>query len=223
MAITQAQFNALQPKPQSNPAANKAMDKDAFLKLFVAQLKHQDPLNPMTDKEALGQLAQFSQLEQLTNLNTAIAKLATDIKVANTTQASSLIGKNVLADGNVVALKSGKATGVNLNIPHDAKTVKVNIHDKAGNIVRTIDLGSRKAGEVSFKWDGKNTDGNTGDDGTYRISVVAEDADGKRMFVKAQVEGKVKGVLVESGKQVLELQDGRKVLLANVWKIAADA
>jgi flagellar basal-body rod modification protein FlgD len=79
-------------------AANGSLGKDQFLKLFVAQLQHQDPMNPMNDSEFMGQMASFSTLEQVTNLATANEKIAGSL---TSSSAIGLIGRTVTyVDGN---------------------------------------------------------------------------------------------------------------------------
>jgi len=221
MAVTQTQLNAMnKPYPgMAKQAPKKKLDKDAFMQLFVAQLKNQDPLNPLSDKDSTAQMAQFAQLEQMTNMTRLLKGIATGLQQMGTLQASSLIGKSVLADGNNVS-KSGKAVSkIQLDVPKGVTSLKVNVHDKAGNIVRTVTVKNFKEGDNEFTWDGRRSDGSAASDGVYRISVVAENKDGKKFLVKSQVEGKVAGVEMKGGLQVLNLKDGREVLLKNVWKI----
>lgn len=226
MAITSAQVNSSLGPPSSYASGGATgkknqMDKNAFLQLFVAQLRNQDPLNPMSNKDSTAQMAQFASLEQLTNLNTMLKSIGNQLNMAQTTGAAALIGKTVLADGNQLSKKGESVSKVNLDLPRDMENVSVNIHDEEGNIIRTVKLGSLKSGKHDFEWDGKDRDGNAAADGIYKISVVAENKDGKKFLVKTQVEGTVKAVVMEEGKQVLELKDGRKVEYANVWKIFA--
>ena len=77
-------------KPAS--ASNGELGKDDFLKLFVAQLSHQDPMNPMNDQDMMGQMASFSQLEQVTNMAAANQTIATNLASSS---AVSLIGRTV--------------------------------------------------------------------------------------------------------------------------------
>ncbi len=227
MAITYAQVNSALGSPKANTGVlgtgKGKMDKNAFMQLFVAQLKNQDPLNPMSNQDSAAQLAQFSSLEQLTNLNTAIAAISKQLQQKMTTDAAALIGKSVLADGNQISKKGDKVSKVSLEIPKKMAKVTVNIHDEDGNIVRTVKLDASKTGKQEFTWDGKDTNGKKLKDGIYKISVVAENADGKKYLVKSQVEGTVKSVVMENGSQVLELQDGRKVQFSSVWKIFASS
>ncbi len=222
MSVTQAQINALnKPNPQAaKRLPSKDMGKDAFMKLFVAQLKNQDPLKPMSSKDSTAQMAQFAQLEQITNLNTMLQGISKGLSEMRTMQASGLIGLSVLADGNNVSKAGDKVSSVSLAIPKGVTSVSVNIHDKAGNIVQTVKVKEFTAGDKhQFKWDGKLKGGASATDGIYRLSVVAENADGKKFMVRSQVEGEVAGVEIKSGQQVLSLKDGREVLFTNVWKI----
>lgn len=220
MTVTQAQINGLTKQyPPAAKSSNKALGKDAFMALFVAQLKNQDPLNPLSDKDTTAQMAQFAQLEQTTNMNNMLKGIATALKVNQTLQAASLIGKSILASGNSLSKEGDSVSKLNLDIPKGVTKVKVNVHDSTGNIVRTVDLKNVKDGKMSFAWDGKNTSGSKAADGIYKISVVAENDDGKKFLVPTQVDGKVKSVEVKNGQQVLALADGREVLLTSVWKI----
>lgn len=224
MTVTQTQLNAIN-KPYPGAARktpSKDMGKDAFMQLFVAQLKNQDPLNPMSNKDSTAQMAQFAQLEQITNLNTMLQGISKGLSEMRTMQASGLIGKSVLADGNNISKAGDKVSGVNLDIPKGVTSVAVNIHDKAGNIIRTVKVQNFKAGDKhQFKWDGNLTNGSKAQDGIYRLSIVAENGDGKKFMVRSQVEGEVAGVEVKNGQQVLSLKDGREVLFKNVWKIVS--
>lgn len=224
MAITFAQANSARAYASDGSSGSKgAMDKNAFMQLLVAQLQNQDPLNPMSNKDSTAQMAQFASLEQLTNLNTSLQFVSRQLSMSQTTGASTLIGKTVLADGGDVSKKGDKTSRINLDLPRDMAKVSVNIHDEEGNIVRTVELGALKSGKHDFDWDGKDRDGNAAADGVYKISVVAENEDEKKFLVKTQVEGTVKAVVLENGKHVLELNDGRKVEYANVWKVFANS
>jgi len=211
------------PRPLNAPPIKKEMDKDAFMKLFVAQLKHQDPLKPMSDKESIAQMAQFSQLEQMSNMTKTMEGIALGFKKQLTIQASNLIGKNILSNGNGMSKSGSDVSGVALDIPKGMKTVTINVHDTEGNIVKTVILKDPQAGKKDFKWDGKDQNGNDLKDGNYSVSVVAEDKAGKKYLVPTQVEGKVKSVEIVNGEQVLMLENGTKVLFKNVSKITESA
>ncbi len=210
-------LNALQPTASSTSSTD--LDKDDFLKLFVAQLENQDPLNPMEDQETLAQLAQFSSLEQLANLNTQMASIAEVMKSQSFQNATNYIGKSVLAGGNGIALSGGTATTVTYTLPSDAKQVSANIVDKDGNIIETVSLGEKSSGEYDFTWNGKAYSGSTMADGQYTVEFTATDSEGASVLVSTQVAGKVESVSMENGSVVLELEDGRTIALSDVYTI----
>lgn len=170
-------------------ASQKTLGKDDFLKMLVAQLKNQDPLNPMDGTDFAAQLAQFSSLEQLTNMNEGIKSLGIYQMSMNNAQAVNLLGKEVtIGQGNTV---SAEAPSVDLGyeLAKDAKQVTVVIYDDKGDVVKTIERTDQNAGVNSVTW-------NRGDeeDGIYTYAVMAQDADGNNVSVTTKMTGKVTGV-----------------------------
>ncbi|NDV26765.1 flagellar hook assembly protein FlgD [Desulfovibrio sp. JC010] len=200
---------------------SKELGKDAFLKLFVTQLKNQDPVNPMKEKEQLAQLAQFSSLERLTNISKAMEGLAKTVNTVIGLTSTGYIGKTVMAKGFSVSKKGAETTSASINLPVACKSVYVDVFDKKGALVRSVEMGSKNAGKFDFKWDGKDKDGKAADDGQYRIVVRAEAPSGKKVLANIEVSGKVKAINTAGGQHVLELEDGRKVLLSNVTRVVA--
>jgi len=202
------------PKPPS-----KDLNKDAFLKLFVTQLKNQDPLNPMDNKEQLAQLAQFSSLERLTNISKAMDGLTKTVKTVIGLSSIGYIGKTVMAKGFGVSKKGKNVSSASISLPAACKSVYVDLYDKKGALVRSVKMGSKSAGKFDFKWDGMDKNKKAAKDGLYRIAVRAETSSGKKVLAKIEVSGKVKAVNTAGGQSILELEDGRKVLLANaLWR-----
>ncbi|WP_320173257.1 flagellar hook capping FlgD N-terminal domain-containing protein [Maridesulfovibrio sp.] len=200
---------------------SKDLNKDAFLKLFVTQLKNQDPVNPMDNKEQLAQLAQFSTVERLTNISKAMEGLTETVNAMMGLNATGYIGKSVMAKGFGVSKTGSEISSVNISFPAACKSVYVDIYDKDGGLIRSVDLGGMTAGDVDFKWDGKDKDGNVAEDGQYNIAVRAETPKGKKVLATTEVSGKIKAVNMAGGQHVLELEDGRKVLLSNVTRVVA--
>ena len=203
----------------SSQQSSTELGKDDFLTLFVAQLRNQDPLNPMDDKEYVSQLAQFSSLEQLTNISSGLEGMAAMLAKMQQLSATSYIGMDVLAAGSGITLSEGKSTEVRFVVPEDATNVTAHIYDKDGNIVRSVDLGGLSAGEYAFSWDGKDKDGSPCADGAYNVGFTAEDANGEWLYVSTLVEGRVTGVSMENGAVMLTLSDGRAVALYDVHEV----
>jgi flagellar basal-body rod modification protein FlgD len=203
----------------SSSSSSSSLGQDAFLQLLVTQLQYQDPLSPMDDKEFVAELAQFSSLEQLTEINTGIDNLATLGKEQQLMGAVNFIGKTIEATGTAVSLASGAATPVTLTLPEDASTCLVNVLNSSGTIVRTVDLGATSAGDVSFTWDGKDYDGNTMDDGTYQVAVTATDADGNVMTVTSTMTGTVTGITQTDGTYYLDIGGDRNVAFTDITSV----
>jgi flagellar basal-body rod modification protein FlgD len=173
----------------------------------------------MDDKEFVAELAQFSSLEQLTEINTGIDNLATLGKEQQLIGAVNFIGKTVEATGTAVDLEGGTATSVTLTLPEDAETCLVNVLDSSGDIVRTVDLGATAAGDVTFKWDGMDYDGNVMEDGQYQVACTATDADGKTMTVTATMSGTVTGVKQTDGTYYLDIGGDRYAAFSDITNV----
>ncbi len=202
---------------------NKNLDKNAFLTLLVTQMQNQDPLNPTEDKEFLAQLAQFTSLEQLTNLNTSMDKM---VEVTNRGQlfsAVSYIGKYVSAPGNTVKLED-TGTASTVYYATDAPTTggHINIFDTDGNIVYTEVLQPKTSGTYTFEWNGKDSDGNKMPAGYYGVSIGLEDSDGKSVLATTAIDGKVSGVESIEGEYYLTLDDGRVMQFSSVTFVSND-
>ncbi len=142
---------------------------DRFLKLLVTQLKNQDPMNPMDNAELTSQLAQMSTVEGVNKLNESLSSF---VKSSQALQGGSLVGHTVLTEGDVLELTSAGAAG-GMELASAADSVKVDVVDSDGNVVKTLDLGKQDAGLVRFAWDGKDKDGVRLTDGEYAFKVQA--------------------------------------------------
>ncbi len=149
-----------------------AATQDRFLTLLVTQLQNQDPLNPMDNSQVTSQMAQLSTVSGINQLNATVQALSASMTSAQSLQATSMIGHAVLVPGNQIAMAKGSSNAaVELSQPADKLTVTIS--DAKGNVVRTLQLGSQKAGIVDFQWDGKDDSGTTLADGTYNYAASA--------------------------------------------------
>ena len=204
----------------NTPTKDKAtMDQDAFMTILVAQLTHQDPLNPMEDTEMTSQLAEFSSLEQLTNINDGIKNLGNSQQQSDMLSAVSFIGKEVKAEGYKISLDAGNASTVYYGFGEPVSQIMMNIYDSEGAIIRSIELGSKDKGSYQFEWDGKNEGEQAMPDGQYGIGILGQDKDGKAVMVQTEISGKVDAVVNEGGTQYLRLKDGRYISFMNVKEV----
>jgi flagellar basal-body rod modification protein FlgD len=196
-----------------------ALGKDEFMKLLVAQLAHQDPLNPLDDKEFVAQLAQFSGLEQMMQVNQRLDLLQVSQTALANAQLAGLIGREVLVNGDSLQLTRGGAPSpVQLNLGADAATTTITIRDAQGNVVRTLNAPGLIAGAHSVSWDGRADNGSELPPGTYTVKVEAKDANGTAVQVDTQVRGVVTGVAFDKGYAELLIGD-RRVRPADVVQV----
>ena len=195
-------------------AAKDAADR--FLTLLVAQLKNQDPLNPLDNAQVTTQMAQISTVSGINQLNDTVAALGASMGVTQYLQAASLVGHNVVIGGNDMNL-AGTAEG-GLELSGAADQVTITIKDDSGNVVRTMNLGAEKAGDQFFTWDGKTDSGTTAPDGHYTFSATATAA-GKAVTFDTLMSARVEGVVSTSTGAMLQLPNGSQIAFAQVKQI----
>lgn len=188
----------------SGVPANQNLDKEAFLQLLVTQLKNQDPLSPMDNTEFVAQLAQFSSLEQLSNMNSSLQSNALVTQSMNNSVMAGLIGKNIRASDNTLNLEAGSPAGFAFQIEKGAN-VQLEIYSSTGESIRKINLGSQSAGLHNGVWDGKNSSGQDMPAGKYLFQISASDTEGNSVSVNPIVEGQVTGIRFVDGKTFVML------------------
>ena len=188
------------PSYQNAQAAGQSeMGKDQFLKLLVTQLRYQDPLNPMDNTEFIAQLASFSSLEQMTNLNESFDNQTTMIQSMNNSMAASLVGQNVVVAASSFEYQSGQEVDCGYLINSQADEVVADIVDGTGKVIRSFTSVNVAAGRHDIFWDGLDNNGNEVFEGTYSIQVQARGADGMEVPAYATVIGLIDRVVYENG------------------------
>ena len=202
-------------------AASQApmMGKDDFLHLLITQLQNQDPLNPTDHTEFTAQLAQFSSLEQLHNVNDNLEQLHNFQASTNNTQAVSMLGKEITAKGNYLQLTDGEATGCDFSLSRDAAMVSVNIYDSTGRFVSAFDKENLPAGRHTLVWDGKDKDNIPAKDGHYTFAIQANDANDQKIKVETFFTGVVDSLTFEDNTPFL-ISGGKKIALGDVIQVA---
>ena len=155
----------------ANDAANS---QDRFLKLLVAQLNNQDPMNPMDNAQMTSQIAQINTVTGIQQLNETVKGLVSQFSAQQMLQGSAMVGRQVLVEGNSMAVnaETGVAYGA-LDLSAAAADVKVQILNASGKEVGVVDLGSLKAGRFNFEW---NASGNP-DGGPLQFNVIAKNGE----------------------------------------------
>lgn len=132
--------------------------QDRFLKLLVAQLNNQDPMNPMDNAQMTSQMAQINTVTGIQQLNETMKSMGSQFASMQALQSASLIGHGVLLEGNTLSIDAGKAKGA-FELPGHADSVKVDILSPAGQLLDTLNLGARTTGRHAFEWDASNYTG----------------------------------------------------------------
>jgi len=157
------------PKLQTAAEANM-LGQEAFLKLMTEQLKNQDPFEPVKNEQMVAQMAQFSSVTGISEMNKTLKDMATRLETANASHAISYVGKAVLVDGDTAfGAQDGSLSAV-LPLAEGGDDVQVRISDSAGNLLRTLNYGAQGSGDVAVEWDGKTDSGASAPAGPYKIT-----------------------------------------------------
>lgn len=185
--------------------------QERFMSLLVAQLKNQDPLAPMDNAQVTSQMAQLNTVTGINTLNATMEGVAASINGNQTAQATSMLGRAVLTEGNDLKLAEGKGLG-SMQLDQSVDVLAVKILDAGANVVRTINLGAQGKGTHEFEWDGKSDDGSTLPNGNYKVEIEAKAA-GKDASVTPLTLSVVQGIRNAGA-------DGTKLLTSNGGEIS---
>lgn len=189
----------------SNLTGNSAADlQSSFLTLLVAQLKNQDPTNPLQNNELTTQLAQISTVSGIEKLNTTLGSVSGQLTNNQSVQASALIGHGVMIPGSKILAGSEATTPFGVELQQAADKVTATITDNTGKVVRTLEIGGLTAGVHTFTWDGIATDGTTVPDGAYNVAINASNG-GTQLVAQPLNFALVNGVTLSNGKTLLDL------------------
>ena len=181
------------------------LNKDDFLKLFIAQLQYQDPLKPQDPSAMLDQLSQLSLVEQSYNSTTALNNLLAAQKDATNLTSISFIGKQVKANGNAVSFDGATPAALQYGLPVPTASGTVTISDAAGHVVRTADLGAQTAGDAAFVWDGRDNNGVMLPAGGYSFSIKSATASGSAVVATPYTTGRIDGVNLSGTTPILNI------------------
>lgn len=194
------------------------VNREDFLTLLVAQLQHQDPLNPMENQEFVSELAVFSELEQSTNQTKLLEKLVESQTGDVTTQALSLIGKEAAVQTDYIYHTPGNELEFMFETP-GAGTYTVEAVTETGRVVFTDLVSVNSGGQHSYTFDGTSSDGTELAGGVYHLQIGAStDSDGTTTALPSYLRGEVEGVNFVEGTPVLMI-NGQPVDMGNVYAV----
>lgn len=196
------------------------LGQSEFLKLMVTQLNNQDPLKPMENGEFYTQIAQFSTVAGIQDLQSSFQQVASAMYSGQALQASALVGRNVLVGTQEAVLSAGGAVAGVLELPVGTPQAGVTVYDEAGQVVRRVDLGAQAAGQAQFAWDGLDAAGEAMPPGRYFLEadILFE---GQPVAMQPYVATRVESVTLGGGADgiVLNLSGGANASLASVRRI----
>jgi len=198
------------------------LGKQEFLLLLVTQLKHQDPLDPLDGTQFVEQLATFTSLEELENINSNLEKSVESdyslVATINNNLSASLIGKELKANDNTINHVVNQPDQLRFTLDGFATEVNVLVTDASGNIVDILPAENLEKGNNSIEWDGENLRGEKVLNGTYHFTVDARDAAGQIINAMPFVTGTISGVKFENN-QTFFIVDGNYVPVSSVTEI----
>lgn len=199
LSALQASYTAYETEDTTD---STTLGKEDFLTLLVAQLENQNPLDPTDTSSFTDQLAQYTQVEQLINLNDTMDEMLENTAEAeSTTNATDYIGKQVTGEADTMTVEDGSVTSGFYTLSEAAEVVVV-VSDADGNVVTTLSQGQQEAGSFLITWDGTDDDGDAVDDGTYTYAVMADAGSGYEE-ISSTITGTVDAVAYKNGTAYL--------------------
>ena len=198
----------------------KKIDKQAFLMLLLTELRNQNPLEPLDNKDLIAQLTQLTSLEQITNMTKSVTDFVNASMAMQKAQAASMVGKSVVVRANTVDLSDGRANAIYFKVDEPAH-LYVKIVDQNGRQVYFEDLGEVSAGIHSWVWNGKSSDGTALPDGTYFYSIYKVNPDGSEEEIGGLEQGRVEAVQFTDGK-IYIIVNGQRYPIDSIVEISEE-
>lgn len=206
--------------PPSTGKSQAELGQSDFLKLMITQFQNQDPFKPMENGEFLGQIAQFSTVSGIEDLNSGFESLSTSIQDEQALKAASLVGRTVVAETNVGYLGSNKPLNGSVEIDGYVSAVQIDIKDASGAVIQRLNLGEQRGGIVEFSWNGQDGRGEQRGPGNYELE--ARVVRGNQVEnIPTLVEADVNSVTLGRNGQgmTLNLLGGGELSLGRIYRI----
>lgn len=158
----------------ANTSGSTSLGQADFLKLMTAQLANQDPFNPVDNTQMVAQMAQFSSVAGISQMNTTLSSIASKLGGTSASEALSYVGRTVLTEGSTAYPRTSGGIAGAVELDKSATDVNVTISDANGVTLKTLSLGAQQAGTVNYDWDGTTNSGAAAGPGPYKVSVTAQ-------------------------------------------------
>ena len=195
-----------------------SLGQDDFLKLMMEQLQNQDPFNPTDNTQFISQMAQLTSVSGISEMNSNLAPLTSSMYSTQMLDASSLIGKDVLVDSDVVVLPDEGGVSGRLTLPSSTSAVDVEVLAPSGEVLAKLALGPQSAGDVEFEWNGEGLNGERLPPGNYEIRAQFMNG-GSVEAIATQVRSPVESVSLAYGVPALNIDGLGSFALSEVQQI----
>ncbi|WP_151901431.1 FlgD immunoglobulin-like domain containing protein [Sulfurimonas hydrogeniphila] len=194
-----------------------SLSNDDFMTLLLVELQNQDPTEPTDTEQILTQTSQLATLEATDNTNKALEDLAATMAASSDFSAISAIGKTADLGSNAITYTEGEDTSFEIYFPSDVASGNVEILDSNGNIIQTITAEQGDAGIYTYTWDGKDSAGNSVDEGIYYATASYTNSAGESLTARVGTYP-IESVRFDAGETYVKVGSGY-VPLANVVEI----
>lgn len=189
---------------QPDPASRKSLGQQDFLRLMVAQVQNQDPMQPQANGEFLSQLAQFSTNDGITRMQDSLQQMASSLQSNQALQASALVGRKVLVQSDNLSLGSEGSVKTAIDMPAGLANLTASIYSESGELLKTIPLGQPAPGFFQFDWDGVGQGDQRLAAGNYKVKVNGTYG-GKEVALKTMTSANVDSVSLGQNGEGLKL------------------
>ena len=209
-------------RAEQSQSVVQELDRNAFLRLFTAQLQNQNPIDPMKNEAFVAQLAQFSTLEATTTMSASFGDFVAGQQEERMLRGANLLGKQIFAPDVAMQQPGGVALDGIVNLNRMVENLRLYVvNAETSQIVNQQDLGPQIAGEVAFGWNGGDTNGEAAPEGEYLFKAVG--FIGEESFdLPAMAQAKITGVSWDEslGEIFVEIEDGRAIALSEISHIS---
>jgi flagellar basal-body rod modification protein FlgD len=208
--LSSTELSLLNGSSTAAKAKDEAGSADRFLKLLVAQMQNQDPLNPMDNAQVTSQMAQINTVNGIEKLNTTVQGLSGQFVQMQALQGAALVGRDVIVPGKVLSVEDGVGQG-GFELTSPADHVKVEILSPAGQVVDTLQLGAQSSGRHGFDWPAKDVDADAGL--TFRVTATSGAA---TLTTTSLMRDRVNAVSTSGDTLTLELERSGQVAYSDI-------
>ena len=160
-------------EPKNKASGSNELGKNEFMKLMIAQMENQNPVDPQDNGAFISQLAEFSSLQEMQGISASVNNFTNQFKSSQALQASAMVGRSVLVPASSAPLSTGGTVSGIVSVEESTSALNISIFNGSGELVNQFNLGPQAAGTVPFVWDGTNSKGEQMPFDTYTIKAQA--------------------------------------------------